>query len=183
MQSLKKIAVICAATVVLAGCDRGAVNGGGGGPQPAQNKKPPAPGPVQTVELEFKADKTWKVKLKGDPNEQDPRTAKTKLDPGVGPTMFEVTIKEGTPATFTAADPLSVWEGTGPGGTKAPQPSQWGINSTQIIGPFPKNGGKTLVFYDLNYGSALTLNYALRFKENGVPPVDPIIENGGGNWE
>ena len=184
MQNLKRIAVVCAATVILAGCGRGAGGGGGGGPQPAQNKKPPEQGEVQTVELELKNGNTWKVKLKGNPNEQDPKTAKTKLGPDVGPTMFEVTIKAGTPATFTTTDPLSVWEGnTGPNGEKAPAPPQWGINSTQIIGPYLRDGGKKLVFYDLNYGSKVTLNYALRFKENGIPQVDPIIENGGGNWD
>jgi hypothetical protein len=180
MPGFKRIAFICATTLILAGCGKG---GGGGGPQPAQKKEPPSQGAVQTVELDLKEDNTWKVKLKGDPNEQDPKTAKTKLEPEVGPTMFEVTIKPGTAATFTATDPLSVWEGTGAGGAKAAAPAQWGVNSTQIIGPFLKNGGKTLVFYDLNYGSAVTLNYAVRFKENGIPPVDPIIENGGGQWQ
>lgn len=177
MQSLKKIAVVCAATVVLAGCGGGGKSGGGGGPQPAQNKKPPAQGDVQTVELDLKADNTWKVKLKGNPNEQDPKTAKTKLDPDVGPTKFEVTIKPGVAATFSPTSPLSVWEGD-----NAKSSPQSGINSTQIIGPYLKNGGKTLVFYDLNYGSAVTLNYSLHFKD-GVPSVDPIIENGGGNWD
>lgn len=180
MRSLKKIAVICGGAMLAASC-------GGGGkdvqPPAPQAKKPPKQGEVQTVELFLKEGNIWKVKVKGNPNEQDPKKAKTILDENVGPTMFEVTIKEGT-ATFTASDlPLAVWEGTGPNGEKAPAPAQWGIGSTQIIGPYLKDNGKKLVFYDLNYGSKVTLNYALRFKENGVPPVDPIIENGGGNWE
>lgn len=181
MQGLKRIAVICAATVVLAGCGGGGK--GGGGPQSALNKKPPKQGEAQTVELELKNDNTWKVKVKNT-NEENPKKAKTILAENVGPTMFEVTIKEGTPATFTTDEPLAVWEGKpGPNGEKAPQPAQWGITSTQIIGPYLRNGGKTLIFYDLNYGSAVTLNYALRFKEHGVDPVDPIIENGGGSWQ
>jgi hypothetical protein len=180
MHGLNRIALVCAVTMLAAGC-------GGGGkevqPPAPESKKPPKQGEVQTVELELQPDNTWKVKVKGT-NEQNPKKAKTILDKNVGPTMFEVTIKEGSPATFTATDPLSVWEGnTGPGGEKAPQPAQWGINSTQIIGPYLRDGGKKLVFYDLNYGTAVTLNYALRFKENGVPQVDPIIDNGGGEWQ
>ena len=179
MRSLKRIAVICGSALLVASCGGGEKNVQ---PPAAQKKKPPEQGEVQTVELELKNDNTWKVKVKNT-NEQDPKKAKTILAENVGPTMFEVTIKEGTPATFTATDPLAVWEGAGPNGQKAAQPAQWGISSTQIIGPYLKDGGKKLVFYDLNYGSKVTLNYALRFKENGVPPVDPIIENGGGNWE
>jgi hypothetical protein len=87
--------------------------------------------------------------------------------------MFEVSIDGGgsTPPSFST-DPLWVWEGQGQ--KLAPKS---GINSTQVLRPvMAKNG--TLVFWDLNQGDAVTLNYQFNF-DKGVPPVDPIIDNGG----
>ena len=37
--------------------------------------------------------------------------------------------------------------------------------------------GRALIFWDLNQGDAVTLNYSLQF--NSGPSVDPIIDNGG----
>ena len=180
MRGLKKIAFICAAAILTASCGGGG-GGGGGGQPPAQRKKPPQAGGPQTVDLFWKQSQNkWKVKLSGNPNEQDPKTAKTDLAPGTGPTMFQVNIHDHPTATFKASGGLTVWEGAGTGGAKAPPPATLG--STQIIGPIVTNNGKTLIFFDLNYGGPVTVNYALHF-DGTVPSVDPIVENGGGEWQ
>ena len=41
--------------------------------------------------------------------------------------------------------------------------------------------GRALIFWDLNEGAAVTLNYRLNFDSG--PSVDPIVDNGGGNWQ
>jgi hypothetical protein len=111
------------------------------------------------------------VKLNGG-GEENPDTATTTLTKGTGPTMFEVDIQGSTTVSFKDQDALSVWTGS----KSAPQA---GINSTQILGPIITKQGK-LVFWDLNQGDRVILNYSLHFN-NGVPSVDPIIDNGGGN--
>jgi hypothetical protein len=161
---LKTIATITAAALLVAGC---------GGPSPSTSPKPQAvgdnpkkQGPPELVHLKWKGT-GWKVKL-GNGNEEDPDKAKTTLREG--PTMFVVDI-QGKNATFRNQDPLAVWEGS----KSAPKS---GINSTQIIGPsFNKQGN--LVFWDLNQGPPVTLYYSIHFNEPDVPPVDPIIDNGG----
>jgi hypothetical protein len=112
------------------------------------------------------------VKLNGG-GEENPNAATTHLGTGTGPTMFVVDIQGSSTATFKDPGGLSVWTGS----KSTPQA---GINSTQILGPIITKQGK-LVFWDLNQGSSVTLNYSLHFNENGVPSVDPIIDNGGGN--
>ena len=86
--------------------------------------------------------------------------------------MFVVDIAGHPTASFKDPGGLTVWTGS----KSAPQQ---GINSTQILGPVITKDGK-LVFFDLNQGNPVTLNYALHFN-NGVPSVDPIIDNGGNN--
>lgn len=112
------------------------------------------------------------VQLGSDPAKK-PADAHTKLGYGVGPTTFIVDIVGNATATFKDPGALSVWEGA----TAKSQP-QSGINSTQILGPIVCKGGKQLIFYDLNQGDPVTLNYQIEFN-NGVKPVDPIIDNGG----
>lgn len=159
---IKTIAGIFAATLLLAGC---------GGPKVQGNGNPSKQGPAQDVHLIWKqATNEWKVKLNNG-SEVKPADALTTLAKGTGPTMFVVDIA-GNSATFSDVEPLTVW--TGDKG----QPKQ-GIEGTQILGPILTKGGK-LVFYDLNQGDPVTLNYSLHFN-NGVPSVDPIINNGGGN--
>ena len=85
--------------------------------------------------------------------------------------MFVVDILGNSGASFKDPDGLSVW----PGSKSIPQS---GVNSTQILGPIVTKNGKELVFYDLDEGDAITLNYSLHF-DNGTPSVDPIISNGG----
>lgn len=167
MLGLKRLAVICAASVLLAGCV------GGKSPQ-AQRKQPPKQGAVRKVLLIWQ-DPEWKVQLPGKAPVK-PDQAKSKLDPNVGPTKFEVTFQgAGTGLTvFKDPDGLSIWEGS----KTSPQS---GVKSTQIIGPFVSKDGKMLVFYDLNYGDPVNLSYELMF--NDKPKVDPIIENGGGSWQ
>jgi hypothetical protein len=165
-ERLKKIALIFAATLVVAGCGKSQNVRGNGNPA--------GPGPTQKIQLDWKqATNEWKVKLNGG-NEQDPKTAHTPLTRNTtGPTKFEVSIDGGgsTPPTF-ASDALWVWEG------KSQKSSpQNGIHSTQILGPVLANDGK-LVFWDLNQGDGVTLNYQFNF-QGGVTPVDPIIDNGG----
>jgi hypothetical protein len=86
--------------------------------------------------------------------------------------MFEVDIQGPGSSTISFDDTngLSVWTGS----KSTPQA---GINSTQILGPIITKQG-SLIFWDLNQGGPVTLNYSLHFK-NGVPPVDPIVDNGG----
>lgn len=84
--------------------------------------------------------------------------------------MFEVDIQGNPSVSFKDPDGLSVWTGS----KSSPQS---GINSTQILGPVVTKNGKQLIFWDLNQGDAVTLNYSLQFDSG--PPVDPIIENGG----
>jgi hypothetical protein len=90
--------------------------------------------------------------------------------------MFVVDIQGSSPPTFKDPGALSVWTGS----KSAPQQ---GVNSTQILGPVIEKDGKSLVFYDLNYGDPVILYYGFSFKEPGIPPVDPIVNNGGGNWQ
>lgn len=157
--SRKKILVVLAATLLLSGC---------GGGQKAQPGNPGKPGPVQKVHLVWQTNQ-WKVSLNGGPL-VNPATAKSDLTRNTGPTMFEVDIQGGTTVSFKDPDGLSVWTGS----KSSPQS---GINSTQILGPVVTKGGKQLIFWDLNQGDAVTLNYSLQFDSG--PPVDPIIENGG----
>ena len=111
------------------------------------------------------------VKLNSGP-EVNPAAAKSTLALNTGPTMFVVDIAGHPTASFKDSGGLTVWTGS----KSAPQQ---GINSTQILGPVITRDGK-LVFFDLNQGNPVTLNYALHFN-NGVPSVDPIIDNGGNN--
>ena len=160
----KRIAAILAATLVLASCGHQPVRGNG---------NPEKPGPPKKVHLVWQANQ-WKVSLNGNAP-VNPATAHTALTRNTdGPTMFEVDIQGSTPATFKDPGGLDVWEGA-----NAKSQPQAGINSTQILGPVVTNNGKRLVFWDLNQGNAVTLNYSLHFNEAGIPSVDPIIDNGG----
>lgn len=156
---MKAIVVIFAATLTLAGC----------GQKMRGNGNPAQPGPTQKIHLVWKGSE-WKVKLNGG-NEQNPKTATTKLNEGVGPTMFEVDIQGSTSASFKDPGGLSVWTGD----KSVPQS---GISSTQILGPVVSKNGKQLTFWDLNQGDPVILNYSLYFDSG--PSVDPIIDNGGG---
>jgi hypothetical protein len=165
--SIKTIAMLGAAAMLLSGCGHKAVPEGGGG-----NPNPVKPGAVQQINLIWKkSTNEWKVKLPGDPNEEDPKSAVTHLAKGVGPTMFELDIQGSSPLPTFKDDALTVWEGdkSNPGGGKA---------TTQILGPVLTKKG-TLVFWDLNQGDPVKVNYSLHFN-NGVPDADPIIDNGGG---
>jgi hypothetical protein len=182
MHGLKKIAVVLAVTLFAAGCN--------GKQEQLHGKKPPAQGTTEKVHLIWKqADNKWMVKLNGGP-EVNPDQAKSEIKKDKGPRAFEVDIQGPTNATFKTADGLTVWEGpVTPAGKKAPPPtSPTGFGSTQIVGPVVSADGKTLVFVDLNYGDAVTLNYALHFNQPTdpskpkIPSVDPIIDNGGGEW-
>ena len=159
----KKVAALCAATLVLASCS---------GERSLTNGKPPKQGQTEQVRLVLKGS-VWKVQLKGG-GEEDPAKVHTKIGKDVGPTVFVVDIS-GNAATFNNTEPLSVWTGD----KNVPQS---GINSTQIVGPIVDKDGKRLMFVDLNYGDPVTLNYSLHFNEPGVPAVDPIIDNDGGKW-
>ena len=157
--SMSKTIAIAAAALLLTGCQKAKMQ------DSSPNKVP-----TEDVELKWKAGSqdNWKVKLNGGA-ETEPKNAKTTLAQGADPTMFVVYISDNENVTFKDPGGLSVWEGA----KSSPQP---GINSTQIIGPIVTNKGKTLVFFDLNRGNKVTLNYELHFN-NGFPSVDPIIEN------
>jgi hypothetical protein len=157
--SMKKIAVVFAATLLVAGC---------GGPKVRGNGNPAKQGAPQKVHLVWQTNQ-WKVSLNG-ANPVDPASAKTDLPRNTGPTMFEVDIQGNPGVSFKDPDGLSVWTGS----KSAPQS---GINSTQILGPVVTKGGKQLIFWDLNQGDAVNLNYSLQFDSG--PSVDPIINNGG----
>lgn len=157
-----KIAAACAAIVALAAC--------GGGDKGVKTN--PSQVKTERVHLIWKqATNSWKVKLNGS-GEMDPGVAKTVIGAGDAPTMFVVDIQGNTNATFKNPGSLSVWVGP-------KLPTQSGINSTEIVGPVITGNGR-LVFFDLNQGPKVTLNYAIHFN-NGVPSVDPIIDNGGGH--
>jgi hypothetical protein len=158
-ERLKKIALIFAATLVVAGC---------GGPKGVRGGNPAKPGPPQKVHLVWVSNQ-WKVSLNGGP-QVNPAAAKIDLARNTGPTKFEVDIQGSTPASFKDPDGLSVWTGS----KSTPQS---GINSTQILDPVVNKNGKQLIFWDLNQGDAVTLNYSLHFDTG--PSVDPIIDNGG----
>jgi predicted small secreted protein len=160
---LKTIAAIFAAALTLAGCNSAPKAPGSGNPVQS--------GPTQKIHLVWKqATNEWKVKLNSG-GEENPNTAKTTLGNGIGPTMFEVDIQGPTTVSFKDSGGLSVWTGS----KSAPQA---GINSTQILGPIITKQGN-LIFWDLNQGGPVILNYSLHF--NSGPSVDPIIDNGGGN--
>lgn len=156
-----KIFAVAAAALLLTGCEKATMQG-------SSHYKVP----TEEVQLKWQGapHNNWKVRLNGG-GEQNPKDAKTTLPQGAELTMFVVDIADNQNATFKNPGGLSVWEGQN--AKLSPQP---GINSTQIIGPFVTNKGKTLVFFDRNQGNKVTLNYALHFN-NGIPTVDPIIEN------
>jgi hypothetical protein len=162
---MKTIAVIAAVTLLLAGCNARKVQGGG---------KPPAAGATQKVHLVWQAG-AWKVSLNGG-NPQSPNTAKITLTKDTGPTEFVMDIQGSTTVSFKDPGGLDVWEGV-----NAKSQPQTGINSTQVLGPTFSKNGKQLTFWDLNEGDPVTLNYRLNFDSG--PSVDPIIDNGGGNWQ
>lgn len=165
----KTIAVILAATLVLAGCGSKSGTGGNAGGNvgvTTQFKKPMKKGDDQTVRLHWKDGKWW-VNINGGPD-KDPSTATSDLKKDVGPSKFEVTIA-GKSTTFAAADPLQVWEDS-----KTSNPP----GTTQILGPDISRDGKKLTFYDLNQGPAMKLYYSITLA-NGEK-IDPIIDNGGG---
>ena len=168
---MKAILAVSAATLILAGCNGSKGGGGGGG---AGTGKPPAAGATQKVHVVWQAG-AWKVSFNGG-NPQNPSTAKTTLAQNAGPTMFVVDIQGPTTASFKDPGGLDVREGV-----NAKSQPQTGIKSTQILGPTVSNGGKQLIFWDLNYGAPVTVNYRLNFDSG--PSVDPIVDNGGGNWQ
>ena len=170
LASAKKMIALSGAMLLLASC--------GSGHQPTKTGGHPAkPGPAQLIKLIWhQGNKTWTVIMPGNPNEQNPKSAETQLAYGVGPTMFQVDIQGGNPSTgpFFKTDGLDAWAGA------KTDPHQPGITTTQILGPVVTNGGKTLVFFDLNQGDSGKLGYSLSFTDPQVPPADPIIDNGGG---
>jgi hypothetical protein len=152
-----KIAMLCAATMLLAGCEKPGPRGGG---------NPVGPGQPQEVHLIWNAGQNqWKVKLNNGA-EQPPTNATIVLPEGTGPTMFTVDIA-GKQAAFKEPGGLTVWENS-----KSGTPG-----STQILGPIITKQGK-MVFYDLNQGAAVKIYYSLNL-DNGET-VDPIIDNRGG---
>jgi hypothetical protein len=161
-----KIAVVFAATLLLAGCSAPKTPGGGGGSPGGGSgaHKPLKPGPDQKVLLHWKQGAWW-VQLNGG-NDEDPNKATLKLAKDIGPTMFEVTIQGKPGATFKPAG-LTVWE-TSKSGTSG---------STQILGPFVCSDGKKLTFYDLNQGDPVKIYYSLNLTDGAS--IDPIIDNGG----
>jgi len=157
--SMQKTIAIAAAAMLLAGCQKAEVQGG-----------PDYPGPTEEVKLKWiEGQSKWMVQLRGQA-EKEPKDAKTIIPQGADPTMFVVNISGHQDATFKNPGGLSVWEGE-----NAKSLPQQGINSNQIIGPIVTENGRKLVFFDLNTAQ-VTLNYALHFN-NGIPTVDPIIEN------
>lgn len=165
------ILAISAATLIFAGCTQKTPGSGGGG-----TGKPPTAGTTQKIHLVWKnSTNEWKVQLRDGGPEEDPKTATTHIGRDVGPTQFEIDIQGPTSATFKDSGALDVWEGVG----KKSQP-QSGLNSPQILGPSFSKDGKKLIFWNLNEGNPVTLNYRINFDTG--PSVDPIIDNGGGNW-
>lgn len=159
----RKIVLLVATTLALAGCASQSTM--------QRSGKPPKHGTAQQIHLVWNG-KDWSIKGATVP----PGKFHTSIPKGDGPTEFVVDIS-GNGATFNASAPLSVWVGD-----KSQPPQTPGtIDSTQILGPIVDKNGKELIFYDLNYGDEVTLNYSLYFNEPGVPAVDPIIDNGG-NW-
>jgi len=152
-----KLAILCAATMLLGSCGKPAPQGGG---------NPAGPGQPQEVHLIWNAGQNqWKVKYNNG-SEQPPASAKIVLPEGTGPTMFTVDIA-GKQAAFKDPGGLTVWENS-----KSDPPG-----STQILGPIITKQGK-MVFYDLNRGSPVMIYYSLNL-DNGET-IDPIIDNRGG---
>lgn len=160
---LKKIAPLCAATLLLVGCGGHRTPGSG-------NCSPSKPGPSQQVHLIWTKTDGWRVNVGN--GDQKPADAHSPVGHLIGPTQFTVDIQGPTTASFKDPGGMDVWEG--PNAKSAPQS---GINSTQILGPIVTKNGKQLIFYDLNQGPGTTLNYQLNFDSG--PSVDPIIDNGG----
>src|SRR4030095_236369 len=90
--------------------------------------------------------------------------------------------------TVTIADPLhqvkfphlvedAIWISEVPD-VNAGSPTQKGVTSSQIK-DLSRLNDTQIVFTDKNNGQERILSYQLNF-DNGVIPLDPIIENGGG---
>ena len=160
-----KIGIVLAATLLLAGCEKRASQGGG---------NPVKPGQPQTVRLIWKQGQNeWKVSLNNGPEEPATKATIT-LPEGTGPTMFTVDIA-GKQVGFKDPGGLTVWEepksGPPTSGPKSGPPG-----STQILGPIITKQGK-MVFYDLNQGDPVTIHYSLNLDDGNS--VDPIIDNRG----
>jgi hypothetical protein len=85
---------------------------------------------------------------------------------------FEITIVNPNGITFSN-DPIWIKSGTA-----KPAPHATDPQITNISG-----GGTTVLkFHDANIDPPVTLTYQLNFN-SGVPPIDPIIENGGGGGQ
>ena len=82
---------------------------------------------------------------------------------------FEISIVNGGGINFSA-DPIWIQAGTAKPTARVVDPQ-----ITDISG----QGTKKLKFEDANSGDPMTLTYRLNFS-NDAPPLDPIIQNGGG---
>lgn len=173
---MTRIAAICAATLLLAGCE--AQQAPSNAAEQVQNnaaEQAQFPLQIERVHLVWNPGQNkWMVKLNNGP-EQDPAAAHTPLDPDSGAAMFIVDIAGNPPGDPTFKDPggLTVWEGA----KSNPQ------GSTQIVGPVVATGpgnNKKMVFWDLNQGNAVKLYYSINLSDG--TSIDPIIDNGGGTW-
>lgn len=110
-----------------------------------------------------------------------PTSFTTDLKHGSGPAHFHFTIapnqwsiqfNDGTGGN----SPIFIQEMQGVNPASKPAP---GVVNNQIEQVQVVKQGTELHFDDRNHGAERTLVYQLNFK-NGISPVDPIIQNGGG---
>ena len=111
----------------------------------------------------------WEVSHNGKTGSDPSTYPQVQLPAKSGPYLIHFTIGGGNSIKF-AADPIWVQQGS-----KPTAPSLDG----QITAVVASTDGKDLFILDKNDGKNVQLYYKLNFTGHG--PVDPIIDNGGGN--
>ena len=116
----------------------------------------------------------WEVEHDGKKGNNNSNYPTVKVKKNDGPHFIVFEIEGNNSITFPASNQISVKAGSKPSsGDTHPQIPTWRV----------ADNGKQLWVFDWNDNDpaqALQLHYMLNFQGQGVKPLDPIIENGGG---
>jgi hypothetical protein len=141
-------------------------------PRP-QRKGETMPNNVQEVVLNPLAGgpgQNWKVDHNGQSGSDPAHFPHVQLPPDAGPYLIHFTIQGPNGIKF-GPDPIWVQPGSKPAVSGKDQ---------QIVAVLPSKDGKELFVVDWNHGNQTDLYYAMNFVGHGR--LDPIIDNGGGNF-
>ncbi len=126
---------------------------------------------TENVELEL-VNNVWQLDYGGKKGNSNQNYPKVKVEKDEGPAFIVFTIKGSGNAKFSEGQDGPIWvrDNGKPSAKKQDhdQISAWNVTKS----------GKELVVFDWN-DRAVDIHYQLNF-DGGAPPLDPIIENGGG---